>query len=65
MFKLVPIVVLIIAAVEYLRRINRGIEDMLELQWHMLDAFKQLAGLPGGDDVFVARSGRLVRRKRV
>lgn len=65
LLKLAPLIVLVVAAVEYLRRINRGLEDMLEMQWHIVDMFARILGQDQVGNEFLARTGRLIRRRRV
>jgi hypothetical protein len=65
MLKLLPVFVLAIAAVEYLRRIHRGIEDILELQWRNTDLLADALGSERIGNEFLSRSGRVVRRRRI
>jgi len=63
--KLLPLLVLIVAAVEYLRRINRNMEDLLALQFQALDMLARILKDPELEDDIVARTGRVVRRKPI
>lgn len=65
MLKLLPVFALIVAIAVYMRRIDEKLDDMLELQWRTIDLLSRMLGEEGNASAFVARTGRIIRRRHV
>jgi len=65
MLKLLPVFVLVVTAVEYLRRINNKLDDLVEMNWRTIDLLSRAMGQPAVNNAFEARSGRVIGRKQL